>query len=293
MFLTPLYNISLMRILEDVPLSLYTTFRLGGPAKYLIECYNVEDVRNAIRFALDKSLPVLPLGAGSDILVSDKGFNGVVIRLMNLRGYRIVDDVGYFMAGEPLPKVANLTAEMGLSGFEYLVGIPGTIGGGIAKNAGAHGKEIAEILEEVYIVNYEGEVQTFSPKDINIRYRESDLLKFGIAVEGKFKLRYEDPKVIKERIKEFTDYREKTQPWKTKTAGCMFKNPPGSYAGKLIEEAGLKGFRIGGVKVSEKHANFFENLGGTADDALRLIEFVRKRVYEVFKVELEVEIVIV
>jgi UDP-N-acetylenolpyruvoylglucosamine reductase len=276
-----------------VPLSYYTTLRLGGPARYLIDCYTVEDVKGAIKFALDRNLPILPLGAGSDVLVSDRGFNGIVIRLMNLKGHKFDDNYAYLMAGEPLPKIANLTANMGLSGFEYLVGVPGTVGGGIAKNAGAHGHDIAEILEEVYVVNSEGEILTLRPRDINLRYRESDLLKFGIAVEGKFKLKYEDPNVIKERIKEFTDYREKTQPWKTKTAGCMFKNPPGNFAGKLIEEAGLKGFRIGGVKVSEKHANFFENLGGTADDALRLIEFVRKRVYEVFKIELEVEIVII
>ncbi|MDT7904333.1 MAG: UDP-N-acetylmuramate dehydrogenase [Candidatus Caldipriscus sp.] len=282
-----------MRVFENVPLSLYTTFRLGGPARYLIECYTVDDVRDAIKFALERNLPILPLGAGSDVLFSDKGFNGVVIRLMNLRGYKFVDNYAYIMAGEPLPKIANLTADMGLSGFEYLVGVPGTVGGGIAKNAGAHGHEMAEILEEVYVVSKEGEILTLSPKDINIRYRESDLLKFGIAVEGKFKLKYEDPKVIKERIREFTEYREKTQPWKTKTAGCMFKNPPGNYAGKLIEQAGLKGFRIGGVRVSEKHANFFENIGGTAEDALRLIDFVRKRVYEVFGIELEVEIVII
>lgn len=282
-----------MKVLENVPLSLYTTFRLGGPARYLIECYNIEDVKNAIKFALDKNLPILPLGAGSDILVSDKGFSGVVIRLAHLRGQRFQGEEVYLMAGEPLPKIAKITADKGFSGFEYLAGIPGTVGGGIAKNAGAHGHDISEILKEVYIVNLGGEIITLGPKDIGFRYRESDVLKYGIVVEGRFTLKEEDPSTIKERLNRFLKYREDTQPWKTRTAGCMFKNPPGNYAGKLIEEAGLKGFRIGGVKVSEKHANFFENIGGTADDALRLIEFVQKRVYEVFKIELEVEIVLV
>ncbi len=282
-----------MKIMENVPLRDYTTFKLGGPARYFVECYKVEDVQRAVRFAIDKNLPILPLGAGSDILVSDRGFYGVVIRTFHLRKTKIVDDRVYLGSGEPLPKVAKDLSKEGLSGFEYMVGIPGTIGGGIAKNAGAHGKEIKDILRKVWVVDAEGEVREISANDINLRYRDSDISKFGIIVEAEFNLTSDDPRNIQLRMSEFIKYREDTQPWKNRTAGCMFKNPKDYYAGKLIEEAGLKGFRIGGVKVSEKHANFFENIGGTADDAIKLIEYVRKRVYEVFKIELEVEVVVV
>jgi len=279
--------------MENVPLRDYTTFKLGGPARYFVECYSVEDVQKAVRFAIDKNLPILPLGAGSDILVSDKGFYGVVIRTFHLRKTKIVDNRVYLGSGEPLPKVANDLSKQGLSGFEYMVGIPGTIGGGIAKNAGAHGREIKDILRRIWVVDAEGEVREVSANDLNLRYRDSDISKFGIVVEAEFNLTYDDPKNIQFRIEEFLKYREKTQPWKSRTAGCMFKNPKGLHAGKLIEEAGLKGFRIGGIKVSEKHANFFENIGGTADDAIKLLEYVRKRVYEVFKIELEVEVVVI
>lgn len=282
-----------MKIMENVPLRDYTTFKLGGPARYFVECYSVEDVQKAVRFAIDKNLPILPLGAGSDILVSDKGFYGVVIRTFHLRKTKIVDNRVYLGSGEPLPKVANDLSKQGLSGFEYMVGIPGTIGGGIAKNAGAHGREIKDILRRIWVVDAEGEVREVSANDINLRYRDSDISKFGIVVEAEFNLTYDDPRNIQSRIEEFIKYRENTQPWKNRTAGCMFKNPKNYHAGKLIEEAGLKGFRIGGIKVSEKHANFFENIGGTADDAIKLLEYVRKRVYEVFKIELEVEVVVI
>ncbi len=282
-----------MMIKEFEPLKNYTTFKLGGPARYFIECYTSDDVKNAIKFSVERGLPVLPLGAGSDVLIPDKGFDGVVVRTFYLRGFEIKGNKVSAMSGEPIPKMANTLADRGLSGFEYLVGVPGTIGGGVAKNAGAHGHDVSEILDKATIINFEGEILSLPARRLNLRYRDSDVLKYGIVVEATFNLTEESPKVIKERIREFVSYRESTQPWKEKTAGCMFKNPPGHYAGKLIEEAGLKGFRIGGVKVSEKHANFFENLGGTADDAIKLIEYVRERVYKVFKVELEVEIVVV
>ncbi len=282
-----------LTIRENVPLAPYTTFRLGGPARYFLDAQTVEDVVEGIRFARERNLRVLPLGAGSDVLVSDAGYDGVVIRLLRLRGKRINGTYVYAMAGEPLPKLARELAEEGLSGFEYLVGVPGTVGGGVAKNAGAHGGEIKDILEEAYVVDEEGEIKVVGGDSLSLSYRTSALPDMGILVEAKFSLTEDDPRRILGKMEEFIRYREKTQPWKEKTAGCMFKNPPGGYAGKLIEEAGLKGFRIGGVRVSEKHANFFINEGGTADDAIRLIDHVRERVFKVFGIELEVEIEIV
>lgn len=280
-------------IRENVPLAPYTTFRLGGPARYFLNARTVEDVVEGIKFAADRGLRVLPLGAGSDILIPDSGFDGLVIRLVNLRGARANGNLVYLKAGEPLPRVARELAEKGLSGFEYVVGVPGTVGGGVAKNAGAHGGEIKDILVEAYVIDSEGNVNTLRKDDLGLAYRSSDLPRKGILVEALFKLREDDPEVIRRRIEEFLSYREARQPWTERTAGCMFKNPPGDYAGRLIDLAGLKGFRIGGVRVSEKHANFFVNEGGTADDAIRLIEYVRDRVREVFGVELEVEIEIV
>ncbi len=280
-------------IRENVPLAPYTTFRLGGPARYFLNARTVEDVIEGIRFAADRGLRVLPLGAGSDVLIPDSGFDGLVIRLASLRGFRTNGNLVYLKAGEPLPRVAREMAEKGLSGFEYVVGVPGTVGGGVAKNAGAHGGEIKDILVEAYVVDTGGNVNTLRRDELGLTYRSSSLPSRGILVEALFKLREDDPEVIKRRIDEFLSYRETRQPWTERTAGCMFKNPPGDYAGRLIDLAGLKGFRIGGIRVSEKHANFFINEGGTADDAIRLIEYVRDRVREAFGVELEVEIEIV
>ncbi len=280
-------------IRENVPLAPYTTFRLGGPARYFLNARTVEDVIEGVKFAADRGLRVLPLGAGSDILIPDSGFDGLVIRLASLRGFNMNGNLVYLKAGEPLPRVAREMAERGLSGFEYVVGVPGTVGGGVAKNAGAHGGEIKDILVEAYVIDEEGNVKTLRRDDLGLAYRSSSLPSRGILVEALFKLREDDPEVIKRRIDEFLSYRETRQPWTERTAGCMFKNPPGDYAGRLIDLAGLKGFRIGGVRVSEKHANFFINEGGTADDAIRLIEYVRDRVREAFGVELEVEIEIV
>ena len=246
-----------------------------------------------MKFALDRNLRILPLGAGSDVLISDSGFDGLVIRLANLRGVKVRGDRAYLMAGEPLPRIAREMAERGLSGFEYIVGVPGTVGGGVAKNAGAHGREIRDILVEAYVVDGEGNVRTYRRDELGLAYRSSLLPKLGILVEALFKLEEDDPAAIRDRIEEFLTYRERSQPWTERTAGCMFKNPPGEYAGRLIDLAGLKGFRVGGVKVSEKHANFFVNEGGTADDAIRLIEYVRDRVRRAFGIELEVEIEIV
>ena len=280
-------------IRENVPLAPYTTFRLGGPARYFLNARTVEDVIEGVKFAADRGLRVLPLGAGSDVLIPDSGFDGLVIRLASLRGFNMNGNLVYLKAGEPLPRVAREMAERGLSGFEYVVGVPGTVGGGVAKNAGAHGGEIKDILVEAYVIDEEGNVKTLRRDDLGLAYRSSSLPSRGILVEALFKLREDDPEVIKRRIDEFLSYRETRQPWTERTAGCMFKNPPGDYAGRLIDLAGLKGFRIGGVRVSEKHANFFINEGGTADDAIRLIEYVRDRVREAFGVELEVEIEIV
>ncbi len=253
----------------------------------------VEDVVTGVKFALSRNLKVLPLGAGSDVLIPDSGFDGLVIRLVGLRGTKVEGNRVYLKAGEPLPAVARAMAERGLSGFEYVVGVPGTVGGGVAKNAGAHGREIKDVLREAYVVNGEGYVRTLKRKDLKLAYRTSSLPDVGILVEAHFVLEEDDPRAIKGRIEEFLSYRERSQPWTERTAGCMFKNPPGDYAGRLIDLAGLKGFRVGGVKVSEKHANFFINEGGTADDAIRLIDYVRERVREVFGIELEVEIEIV
>ncbi|NPB04366.1 MAG: UDP-N-acetylmuramate dehydrogenase [Thermotogae bacterium] len=278
------------RIQENVPLAPYTTFRLGGPARYFLDAHSVEDVVEGINFARAKEVPILPLGAGSDILIGDRGFNGLVIRLVALRGMNVERNQVLLKTGEALPKVARILADRGLSGFEYLAGIPGTIGGGVAKNAGAHGKEIGDMLVEAYVVGEDGYIRTLPKEELNLDYRTSALPELGILLEAKFRLSEDDPHLIRGRMERFLAYREEHQPWRERTAGCMFKNPPGHYAGKLIEEAGLKGFRIGGVKVSEKHANFFVNEGGTADDAVRLIEYVRDRVYKVFGIELEVEI---
>lgn len=218
----------------------------------------------------------------------------MVIRLDGIRGVERADeDVIMAYAGESIPSLAILAEQWGLSGFEYLFGVPGRIGGAIAKNAGAYGLEIKDILQEVELVTWEGDVVRMSPREIAIRYRESDVLKYGVVYRAWFRLRKDSPESIRQRREDFSKKRMRTQPYGVATAGCMFKNPPGHSAGKLLDMVGMKGERRGDVMISRKHANFFINLGeGKSEDVIYLVELARKRVFEEFGVKLEEEVII-
>jgi len=281
-------------ILHNEPLRNHTTIKIGGPARYFARPSSLNELKTALAFARDRGLPVYVISGGSDIVFPDRGFDGLVIRMDRLKGVERADeDVIMAYAGESIPSLAILAEQWGLSGFEYLFGIPGRIGGAVAKNAGAYGVEIKDILEEVEVVTWDGEVVRMSPGDIAIRYRESDVLRYGVVYRAWFRLRKDSPENIRRRREELSSRRMKTQPYGVATAGCMFKNPEGHSAGKLLDMAGMKGERKGDVMVSEKHANFFINLGeGRSEDVLYLLELAKKRVYEKFGIRLEEEVII-
>jgi UDP-N-acetylmuramate dehydrogenase len=278
------------KLLEQDPLARYTTWRLGGPARFLVLPADVEDVARALDLARDRGLPWIVIGLGSNILVKDGGFPGVVIRLgKGLDRFEMKGATAIVGAGLPTPLLARRTAEAGFAGVERFVGIPGTVGGGIYMNAGCHGAEFAEVLTDVTVMDPKGKIKQLTRKQISFKYRASNLE--GIVLEAKLGLAEEPPAKLKELQGKLFRWRKSGTPFDQPCCGSTFKNPSGTKsAGMLIDECGLKGFSIGGLQVSTLHANYFVNRGtGTASDALKLIEHVRKTVAKKTGVELELE----
>jgi UDP-N-acetylmuramate dehydrogenase len=307
----------MLKIRENVLLRDYTTFKIGGPARYFFVAENKEDLKNAILWAKKKKLPFFILGGGSNVLFSDKGFNGLVIKMQNTQ-YKIRNTKIVAEAGVPLQKLVLETAKKGLSGLENLAGIPGTLGGGIWGNAGAFGREIGDLVEEVKILqiaNGKLQIVNFKKEDCKFGYRESIFKRKEnwIILEAILRLKKGKKKEIEEKIKEILRLRKEKQPLEFPSAGSVFKNVPIEKvpkeirekfkekikdgflpAGVLIEAVGLKGFQIGGAKISEKHANFIVNVGNAkASDVKELIEKIKKEVKKKFKIQLEEEIKLV
>ena len=282
-------------MLEQEPLARYNTWRIGGPARYLVLPADVDDVQKTLQFASDQGLPWMALGLGSNILVKDAGFPGIVIRLgkgldrLEMKGATAI--VG---AGLPTPLLARRTAEAGFAGVERLIGVPGTVGGGVYMNAGCHGAEFAEVVTEVTLMDGSGKIRTFARRQISYKYRSSNL--DGIVLEAKLALAEEPPAKLKEVQARLLRWRKAGTPFDQPCAGSTFKNPSGSAktAGMLIDEAGLKGYKIGQVQISPMHANYIVNLGtATAADVLKVIDHVRKTVAKKTGVELELEIKVI
>jgi len=307
----------MLKIREKVLLKDYTTFKIGGPARYFFVAKNKEDLKNAILWAKKKRLPFFILGVGSNVLFSDKGFNGLVIKLQNTQ-YEIRNTKVVAEAGVPLQKLVLETAKKGVSGLENLAGILGTLGGAIWGNAGAFGREIGDLVEEVKVLDAGSsklEVKKLRNKDCKFGYRDSIFKrkKNWIILEATLRLKKGKKKEIEEKIKEFLRLRKEKQPLEFPSAGSVFKNVPIEKvpkeirekfkekikngflpAGVLIEAVGLKGFQIGGAKISEKHANFIVNVGkAKASDVKELIEKIKKEVKKKFKIQLEEEIKLV
>jgi len=257
-------------VLEQEPLSRYTTWRIGGPARYLVLPADVEDVVRALEMARDRGLPWLVLGLGSNVLVKDSGFPGVVIR-----------------PGKGMDRFE-------MKGVERFIGIPGTVGGGIYMNAGCHGAEFAEVLTDVTVMDERGKVKQLGRRQISFKYRSSNLGPV-VILEAKLGLGEESPAKLKELQGRLFRWRKAGTPFDLPCAGSTFKNPSGpKSAGMLIDEVGLKGFVVGGIQVSPLHANYFVNLAtGTAADALKLIDHVRKTVLKKTGVELELEVKVI
>jgi len=282
-------------VLEQEPLSRYTTWRIGGPARYLVLPADVEDVVRALEMARDRGLPWLVLGLGSNVLVKDSGFPGVVIRPgKGMDRFEMKGATAIVGAGLPTPLLARRTAELGFVGVERFVGIPGTVGGGIYMNAGCHGAEFAEVLTDVTVMDERGKVKQLGRRQISFKYRASNLGPV-VILEAKLGLGEESPAKLKELQGRLFRWRKAGTPFDQPCAGSTFKNPSGpKSAGMLIDEVGLKGFVVGGIQVSPLHANYFVNLGtGTAADALKLIDHVRKTVQKKTSVELELEVKVI
>ena len=281
------------RIYTDEPMKKHTTFRVGGNADFFVIPKTVEEVKQTIMLCVEQDMPYYVLGNGSNLLVGDKGYRGVVIQIYKEMNNIFVDGQKIkVQAGALLSKIGSVALEAGLTGFEFAAGIPGTMGGAVVMNAGAYGGEMKDVLEEVTVLTKEGEVLTLSKEQLDMGYRTSVVAKKDyIVLEAIIALELGDRDAIKARMDELKVQRTTKQPLEFPSAGSTFKRPEGYFAGKLIQDAGLRGFQVGGAQVSEKHCGFVINKGdATAADIVELMKQVSERVKEKFGVELEPEV---
>ena len=278
---------------KNEPMSLHTTFRVGGPADVYAEPEDEWELRELMDTCEAAGTPYLLIGHGSNLLIGDGGFRGTVICLGKAFSEITVDgEVITARAGALLSAVANTGLEHGLTGMEFASGIPGSVGGALVMNAGAYGGEIRDILLSADILEMDGTADRTDAEGLELGYRTSNITALGRTVLGaSFRLKKGDPAEIEAKMKDLNGRRKEKQPLEYPSAGSTFKRPEGYFAGKLIQDAGLKGFSIGGAQVSEKHAGFVINKGNaTAKDILDLIKEVQRRVFEDAGVRLETEI---
>ncbi len=273
----------------------HTTFRIGGNADYFLIPENTSELQSAIKICRANNIPYFILGNGSNILVSDKGIEGAVISTEKLNKIEVYENTVYAQAGAKLSKAASIAAENSLSGFETLSGIPGTVGGAVFMNAGAYGGEIKDVALEAYAIDENGNEKTFSNSECNFGYRSSIFSSGEYIITGaKFRLRTKNKDEIAAQMRDYAERRRDKQPLSFPSAGSTFKRPEGYFAGKLIQDSGLKGFAIGGAAVSEKHCGFVVNTGNaTCSDVVNLIDYIKKCVYEKFGVMLHEEVRII
>lgn len=279
------------KLTEGAALAPLVWFKSGGTAEWLFEPKDIEDLQQFLR-NLDPSIPVWPLGLGSNLIIRDGGIRGVVVRLG--KAFAGIQTDGLTLrcgAGAPGISAASTARDHGIAGMEFLRGIPGTIGGAVRMNAGAYGREVCDILESADVVLRNGDLVTIPLADMGYSYRHSDLPEGSIVVGATMVGQSGDPAIIGAEMKRIAEEREASQPLRTKTGGSTFKNPEGQKAWQLVDEAGCRGLQIGQTQVSEKHCNFLINLGGaTSADIEALGEEVRKRVKAHSGVELQWEI---
>jgi UDP-N-acetylenolpyruvoylglucosamine reductase len=282
-------------IRECEPMARKTTLRVGGPADIFVEPASERDLSETILFCAQRSLPFFVLGRGSNLLVKDKGFRGMVIS-MNHESFTKIEVDSHTMtcgAGAKLKSVAMEARRQNITGLEFLEGIPGTVGGALRMNAGAMGGATFDLVRSIRVMDFSGKVLEKRPSDITVNYRSCSLLKNHIALAAEFGGRIGLRENIEETLREFCQKRWKSQP-AAPSAGCIFKNPPSISAGKLIDDLGLKGTRVGGARVSAEHGNFIVNdESATAANVLELIEIVRQRARAERGIELETEVEII
>ncbi|MGA7933687.1 MAG: UDP-N-acetylmuramate dehydrogenase [Kovacikia sp.] len=278
-----------------VPLATLTSFRVGGPAEWYAAPRYLEELQACFEWASAHALPVTLLGAGSNLLISDRGLPGLVISTRRLRQSHFDPETGQVTvgAGEPIPRLAWHAADRGWQGLEWAVGIPGTVGGAVVMNAGAHGGCTADYLISAEVLLPDGSTQILTPQDLHYRYRTSVLQGKGwLVTQATFQLKPgSDPAIVTAATSEHLNHRRTTQPYHMPSCGSVFRNPTEYKAGWLIEQTGLKGHQIGGAQVAERHANFILNCGGaTATDIFQLIRFVQQQVEERWFLQLEPEV---
>lgn len=265
---------------RDEPLARFTTMRVGGPADLFAEVRNLFELRGIVRFARSRDIPLFLIGRGSDLVISDAGIGGLVV-LVRAAGYQLEGGRLVADAGLPMARAATVTRDAGLSGLEFGLAIPGTVGGAVWANAGAHGSDVRSVLGEAIVVTADGSEAMLGPDELCMAYRETRL-KHGVAgrpevvIAATFQLQPAESETIAARLDDIRRWRQAHQPVGQKSAGSVFRNPEGESAGRIIDELGLKGRRVGGAVVSPRHANFIVNDGAaSAADVRRLAEQVR------------------
>lgn len=280
-------------VLVNEPMSKHTTWRLGGPADIFVMPQEIKDIQTIVQIAMEEKVPLTVIGNGSNLLVKDKGIRGITLKIgSSLSTYSVDGAIIKAQGGLLLSKLMKITAEAGIGGFEFLVGIPATIGGAVVMNAGAHGGAMEQVVREVKVVTSNGVLLTKSVEEIGYDYRKSNLQNSQeIVVEATLQGSLGNKEAIQERVKTLLLKRKGIQPLQYPNAGSVFKNPPGDTAGRLIDLAGCKGMRVGGAEVSHQHANFIINTNhATAYDTLKLIEEVQEAVSRKFGINLHTEI---
>jgi len=283
-------------IKPQVPLASLTSFRVGGPAQWYVAPKHFAELQASFEWAQANALPLTLLGAGSNLLISDRGLPGLVISTRRLRQYQFDAESGQVTvgAGDPLPRLAWLAAERGWQGMEWAVGIPGTVGGAVVMNAGAHGGCTADVLVNAHVLLPDGTTQMLTPQDLCYRYRTSALQgKNWLVTQATFQLQPGfDPVALTNLTSQHLNQRRTTQPYHLPSCGSVFRNPNEQHkAGWLIEQAGLKGYKIGGAQIAERHANFILNCGNAlASDIFRLIDHVQQQVEQHWSLHLEPEV---
>ena len=281
-----------MNIKENIKLAPYTTYKIGGPAKYFVEAETREEILEALEFANNKNIKYFILCGGSNVLFPDEGYEGVVVKL-NLKKLSIENNIIYAESGVKLMSLVNFGIKNDLSGLEFIAGVPGEVGGAIRGNAGAFGRSISEFIKKVEVIR-ENKIIELEKEEIKFDYRDSEFKRNkDIILGGYFELEKGDIEKAKKEIEKNINYRRDHHPIRP-SAGSTFKNTKEMSAGRMVEELGLKGKKIGQAQISERHGNFIVNLGGAkASDVLELISLVKNKVKEKYNIELEEEIMIV
>jgi UDP-N-acetylmuramate dehydrogenase len=280
---------------RNEPLARFSTMRVGGPADLFAEVRNLFELRGIVRFARTRDIPLFLVGRGSDLVISDAGIGGLVV-VVRAAGLRVEGEWIHAEAGVQMAKLATTGKGAGLSGLEFGLAIPGTVGGAVWANAGAHGSDTQGVLRRALVVGADGEERSLGPAELGMSYRETKLKHSAIGrpdvvLQASFELEPAEPDTIAERLGSIRRWRQEHQPIGQKSAGSVFRNPEGDSAGRLIDELGLKEQRLGGAQVSPKHANFIVNTGGaTAADVRGLAELVREAVRRERGIELAYEV---